>query len=889
LFPFLPPIQLSLYYNSMKISLSLAAALLLVTTNVPSFSQAFVPEGRGHLPRSWNSRVTTTTTRTTRSMVDGKDTDTDVSIPYDAAARLAYDEWRAKYNKGDFDPIRYQHFQANYETITIANVVAKKQARDNGNDSASPPSLMALNEYGDCTEEEFQALVNMKQQPTSTGDVLGRAVEAAQSQSQASSALEDAANALAEDEEMLAKQLGLESVEELEVALDSLQGIAADGGELESDNLAREARIRSAYLNWCKDYNKEPDESRYPVFANNFLVMEEYATQAGKEMTLNQYADCTEEEYQALQQQTKKTPTPPSSPAPPAAAKVSSSKDASGATESREAAAAKAAEVAKALEKAAREAAARAEEERQRLEAMRKVREEEMRKERAALELKRQQLKEWQAKSEAERRAANEKEKAARQQAQEKELKQTAESFEAEAIAAARRQAQAEAARLAQRRKLDQQAADLARKQAREWEEKQRKLAALKAPAPPKKSPSSVFGSFMAPKKAEQKPAAPPARLELDLSNVFPPKPAPTPAKKPVFDLSALNDLIPPPSAPAPKPQPAAAPKRKAKAAPAKNVLESLFSAPQPAAPKRTAAPKPVPAPAPEMDLSDPVTEAFSSLFGVGSKPAPKISAAKPVVAPKPAPAPSPKPAFSFFGSAPAAAPKKAPAPAPAPAPPVAKPKSDAGIFGIFGAAVPAPTPAKPAPAPAQKKAPAPSPFTFFGGGSPAPAPAPRGRPQMPERVGTVSLFGKPPEPKEIEIPNRPGTLNIFGAGAKTASKKPQPKVPNRGGTISLFGAGSGSDKVAPTAKKSPSKAPAKPAFSFFGGGGGSVTTPKQLPTNIPILSRWKQNPDGSITGLVSNSKNFERGTKITTSPVPKGAKPGSVVTTGSGSQYLLK
>ena len=47
----------------------------------------------------------------------------------------------------------------------------------------------------------------------------------------------------------LAKALGLESVEELEVALDSLEGIAEDGGELDPENLSREARVRSAYLN----------------------------------------------------------------------------------------------------------------------------------------------------------------------------------------------------------------------------------------------------------------------------------------------------------------------------------------------------------------------------------------------------------------------------------------------------------------------------------------------------------------------------------------------------------------------------------------------------------------------------------------------------------------
>jgi hypothetical protein len=92
----------------------------------------------------------------------------------------------------------------------------------------------------------------------------------------------------------------MDSVEELEAAIDAMQGIAEDGGEAEPDSLAREARIRSAYLDWCKEQGKEADEARFKVFEYNFLSMEEYAKESGKEMTLNKYADCTEEEYFAL-------------------------------------------------------------------------------------------------------------------------------------------------------------------------------------------------------------------------------------------------------------------------------------------------------------------------------------------------------------------------------------------------------------------------------------------------------------------------------------------------------------------------------------------------------------------------------------------------------------
>ena len=114
----------------------------------------------------------------------------------------------------------------------------------------------------------------------------------------------------------MAAQLGLDSVEELEAAIDSMEGIAEDGGEVEQDNLAREARIRAAYLDWCKKYKKEPEEERFKVFSENFLVMEKYAKDMGKEMNLNQYADMTEKEYQESQVLVKKPAATPKA-APP--------------------------------------------------------------------------------------------------------------------------------------------------------------------------------------------------------------------------------------------------------------------------------------------------------------------------------------------------------------------------------------------------------------------------------------------------------------------------------------------------------------------------------------------------------------------------------------------
>ena len=145
--------------------------------------------------------------------------DTDVSIPYDAAARLAYDAWCEKYNKTPNED-KFDTFKANYETITVANVVAAKEAQDNGTDRSKD---LELNEYGDFTEAEYMAMQSggsgaeeeeSEAAPTVTelkaqGEeeeekkgALETVMEASAAQSEASSALSEAADALAEEEEV---------------------------------------------------------------------------------------------------------------------------------------------------------------------------------------------------------------------------------------------------------------------------------------------------------------------------------------------------------------------------------------------------------------------------------------------------------------------------------------------------------------------------------------------------------------------------------------------------------------------------------------------------------------------------------------------------------------
>jgi hypothetical protein len=144
---------------------------------------------------------------------ESSETKVDISVPYDAAARLAYEGWRKEFNKGDFDEKRYLIFKKNYEDISIANVMSKKQAREQKTDN---PDLLNLNEFGDFTAEEYAQQqsggAEAKAAPATTDaeaeapstplDVLSKAMEAAQSQTAASEALGDAFSAMDEEEEV---------------------------------------------------------------------------------------------------------------------------------------------------------------------------------------------------------------------------------------------------------------------------------------------------------------------------------------------------------------------------------------------------------------------------------------------------------------------------------------------------------------------------------------------------------------------------------------------------------------------------------------------------------------------------------------------------------------
>eukprot|EP01083_Nonionella_stella_P008269 23788_1 len=82
--------------------------------------------------------------------------------------------------------------------------------------------------------------------------------------------------------------------------------------------------------------------------------------------------------------------------------------------------------------------------------------------------------------------------------------------------------------------------------------------------------------------------------------------------------------------------------------------------------------------------------------------------------------------------------------------------------------------------------------------------------------------------------------------------------------------------------------------FLNFGGNsdsskGGQAPKPAaKAPGGVPTMSRWRQNRDGSITGVISGSKSYRPGESVTTSPINGKAADGTVVQTSSGSKYYL-
>ena len=129
------------------------------------------------------------------------------------------------------------------------------------------------------------------------------------------------------------------------------------------------------------------------------------------------------------------------------------------------------------------------------------------------------------------------------------------------------------------------------------------------------------------------------------------------------------------------------------------------------------------------------------------------------------------------------------------------------------------------------------------------------------------------------------GFGGIFGGTAKPSPPAFEPKAASRVSAPSKIDA----KETVETAKPG-----ATISLGFFGFRQKSTaaSTPEvpsksvqSAPRGVPALSNWTQNKDGSITGVISGSRAFKDGEKVTTSPITSDAVSGSVVATTSGTK----
>ena len=200
----------------------------------------------------WFNDATDTKPLDRSSSSDKKEESFDAASYFNAdMLKSAYDGWRAKYSK-NFDPAGFKTFKSNYLTIMNANIAAEQKALEAGKE---PPKWITLNEYGDLSLDEYKAIQG------ALDEVKGDTLPASMNQGQ----------------EIADKQNDDEDVSE-----------------------GRWDPIRRIYSDWCKQYGKEQDESRYPNFSTNFLALAQHCSNSGTEVDLNEYADCTQQEHSKL-------------------------------------------------------------------------------------------------------------------------------------------------------------------------------------------------------------------------------------------------------------------------------------------------------------------------------------------------------------------------------------------------------------------------------------------------------------------------------------------------------------------------------------------------------------------------------------------------------------
>jgi len=207
--------------------------------------------------------------------------DPDPNSPGDKFRRKAYDDWRRDFGKGEFDPVRYEHFKINYATLMDTNAAAAAKAKKNGDPE---PELKKLNEFGDCSREEVEDILARKNQglppppPSSEKPDWVRDFKPPP------------------DPRMMYG------------GPPGMSGFGAD------PNFAKEQEtfFRKAYDDWRKEFKKgDFDAERFENFKINidsiiqanesaFAMAMANGTDPPKPQKLNEYGDCSAEEYQKV-------------------------------------------------------------------------------------------------------------------------------------------------------------------------------------------------------------------------------------------------------------------------------------------------------------------------------------------------------------------------------------------------------------------------------------------------------------------------------------------------------------------------------------------------------------------------------------------------------------
>ena len=152
--------------KSINLTLAAIAAAALTTESSDAFTPANLfstSRGKGIHPSS--PHFDTTSARDPSCIVMHS-SPFDSSAPNDQVVQEEYAKWRLKYSKGEFDGIRYKNFKANFMAVTVRNNMERTRALQNGE---AVPSPIALNEYGDCSADEYRMAMGQQQQQQYSG------------------------------------------------------------------------------------------------------------------------------------------------------------------------------------------------------------------------------------------------------------------------------------------------------------------------------------------------------------------------------------------------------------------------------------------------------------------------------------------------------------------------------------------------------------------------------------------------------------------------------------------------------------------------------------------------------------------------------------------------